>query len=121
VVIKGTTVGTTSDAEGNFTLNVPNDEAVLVFSFIGYRTQEVRVGTTTQFDIRLDPDVETLSEVVVVGYGETKKESLTSAITSVKGQELVKSRTYLILLRVESPVLLPVRRAANLVLTTQGS
>jgi TonB-linked SusC/RagA family outer membrane protein len=91
VVIKGTSVGTTSDADGKFSLNVNSNDDVLVFSFIGYQTQEVTVGSTTRFDIRLTPDIETLSEVVVVGYGQTKKESLTSAITSVKGQDLVKS------------------------------
>ena len=90
IVVKGTSAGTTSDSDGKFSLNVSNAD-VLVFSFIGYETQEVAVGTATQLDIRLDPDVETLSEVVVVGYGETKKESLTSAISAVKGKELLKS------------------------------
>ena len=72
IVIKGTSVGTTSNADGKFSLNVSNTD-VLVFSFIGYETQEVSVGAATQLDIRLAPDVETLSEVVVVGYGQTKK------------------------------------------------
>jgi TonB-dependent starch-binding outer membrane protein SusC len=91
VVLKGTTAGTTTDSEGAFAINVPGEDAVLIFSFIGYETQEVRVGTATRLDISLKDDIETLTEVVVVGYGETKKQSLTSAITSVKGQELVKS------------------------------
>ena len=91
VIVKGTSVGTTTDAQGGFALSVPNQDAVLVFSFIGYKSQEVPVGSQSTFEIRLIADIETLSEVVVVGYGETKKESLTSAITSVKGKELVKS------------------------------
>src|SRR5687768_9451886 len=91
VIVKGTSVGTTTDSEGAFALDVPGQDAVLVFSFIGYESQEVQVGSQTVFEIKLAADVETLSEVVVVGYGETKKESLTSAITSVKGQDLVKS------------------------------
>ncbi|MBT1697320.1 TonB-dependent receptor [Fulvivirgaceae bacterium PWU4] len=91
VIIKGTSIGTTTDADGLFALNAPNQSAVLVFSFIGYKTTEVPVGSQSSFEIKLLPDVETLTEVVVVGYGETKKESLTSAITSVKGKELVKS------------------------------
>jgi TonB-linked SusC/RagA family outer membrane protein len=91
VIVKGTSVGTTTDAQGAFAVNVPNQDAVLVFSFIGYMSQEVPVGSQTTFEIKLVSDIETLSEVVVVGYGETKKESLTSAITSVKGRELVKS------------------------------
>jgi TonB-dependent starch-binding outer membrane protein SusC len=91
VILKGTSVGTTTDAEGKFALNVPNQNATLVFSFIGYKSHEVVVGTQSSFDIALAPDLQTLSEVVVVGYGETKKASLTSAITSVKGKDLVKS------------------------------
>lgn len=91
VVVKGTSLGTTTDSEGTFSLVVPDQSAVLVFSFIGYKVQEVTVGSQSLFDIRLIADIETLSEIVVVGYGETKKESLTSAISSVKGKELVKS------------------------------
>ena len=91
VIIKGTSVGTTTDAEGSFTLNTSEEDDVLVFSFIGYKTLEMPVGTQSSFEITLSQDIETLSEVIVVGYGETKKESLTSAITSVKGKELVKS------------------------------
>ncbi len=91
VIVKGTSVGTTTDAQGTFALNVPDQNAVLVFSFIGYKSQEVAVGSQSLFEIKLVADIETLSEVVVVGYGETKRESLTSAITSVKGKELVKS------------------------------
>jgi TonB-dependent starch-binding outer membrane protein SusC len=90
VVIKGTSAGTTTDAQGAFSLNVP-DDAVLVFSFIGFKTQEVTVGSTTKFEIRLISDVETLSEVVVVGYGEQKKETLTGSVSQVKGADLVKS------------------------------
>ena len=91
VIVKGTSIGTTTDAQGGFALSVPNQDAVLVFSFIGYKSQEVPVGSQSTFEIKLASDIETLSEVVVVGYGETKKESLTSAITSVKGKDLVKS------------------------------
>jgi TonB-dependent starch-binding outer membrane protein SusC len=91
VVLKGTSIGTTTDADGKYTMNVSGQDATLVFSFIGYKSQEVKVGSSTKVDVQLLPDIETLSEVVVVGYGETKKESLTSAISSVKGQDLVKS------------------------------
>src|SRR5688500_3262460 len=91
VIVKGTSVGTTTDSEGAFALAVPDQNAVLVFSFIGYKSQEVSVGSQTRFDITLATDIETLSEVVVVGYGQTKKESLTGAITAVKGKDLVKS------------------------------
>src|SRR5688572_30648209 len=86
VIIKGTSIGTTTDSDGAFSLNVTDQAAVLVFSFIGYKSQEVPVGVQSSFEIVLAADIETLSEIVVVGYGETKKESLTSAITSVKGK-----------------------------------
>lgn len=91
VIVKGTSIGTTTDSQGTFNINVPDATSVLVFSFIGYKSQEVSVGTQTNLEIKLAADVSTLSEVVIVGYGETKKESLTSAITSVKGAEFVKS------------------------------
>jgi TonB-linked SusC/RagA family outer membrane protein len=91
IVVKGTSIGTTSDGNGDFALNVSDPNAVLIFSFIGYTSQEIPVGSQTTFSVALESDTETLSEVIVVGYGETKKESLTSAITSVKGKEFVKS------------------------------
>lgn len=91
VVVKGTTIGTTTDANGTFSLNVSDQEAVLVFSFIGYTTYEVTVGSQTAIEVQLAPDIQTLSEIVVVGYGEQKKETLTGSISQVKGAELVKS------------------------------
>jgi TonB-linked SusC/RagA family outer membrane protein len=87
VLVKGTSTGTTTDGNGAFVINAPQD-AVLVFSFIGYTTQEVPVSNRTQFDITLAPDTRTLSEVVVVGYGTQRKTDLTGAITSIKGESL---------------------------------
>ncbi|HEY9007423.1 MAG TPA: TonB-dependent receptor [Ohtaekwangia sp.] len=91
VIVKGTSIGTTSDAEGRYSLNVPDQNAVLVFSFIGYQTQEVSVGGQTSIDVVLVSDVETLSEVVVVGYGEQKRETVTGSISQIKGEDMVKS------------------------------
>jgi len=91
VFFKGTTIGTSTDGDGKFTLNASEKDAVLVFSFIGYATQEVIVGTQTTIDVQLVSDASTLSEVVVVGYGEQKKETLTGSISQVKGADLVKS------------------------------
>jgi TonB-dependent starch-binding outer membrane protein SusC len=88
VLEKGTTNGTTSDVDGNFTLSVMGENSVLVFSFIGYTTQEVPVGNKTSFTIQLEPDFRTLNEVVVVGYGTVKKSDLTGAVSSVKAEEL---------------------------------
>ena len=88
ILEKGTTNGTTSDVDGNFTLSVMGENSTLVFSFIGYSTREVPVGNQTTFNIQLEPDMRALNEVVVVGYGTVKKSDLTGAVSSVKGEEL---------------------------------
>ena len=81
VKVKGSTNGTITDIDGNFTLN--NAQGTLVVSFIGYKTQEVAIGNQTNLKIVLKEDSELLDEVVVVGYGTMKKESLTGAVTVV--------------------------------------
>jgi TonB-linked SusC/RagA family outer membrane protein len=91
VLVKGTTIGTTTDADGKYSLEVPDGNTTLVFSFIGYITQEVDIASRTTVDITLVADVQQLSEVVVVGYGEQKKETVTGSVASVKGSDLVKS------------------------------
>ncbi|HEX6225503.1 MAG TPA: SusC/RagA family TonB-linked outer membrane protein [Chryseolinea sp.] len=88
VLVKGTSVGTTSDAAGKYTINVPDENAVLVVSFIGYTTQEINVGTQTTINVKMAPDVTQLGEVVVVGYGTQKKTSVTGAISSVSSEEI---------------------------------
>jgi TonB-linked SusC/RagA family outer membrane protein len=88
VVIKGTTTGTTTDVEGAYTLSVPDQQAVLVFSFIGYTREEAVVGNRTTLDMQLLPDIETLGEVVVVGYGQQTKQSLTGAVNQVTTQAI---------------------------------
>ncbi len=87
ITVKGTTDGVMTDAEGNFTINV-KDDAVLVFNFIGYRTQEIKVGAQATMNVVMAEDVEGLDEVVVIGYGTMKKSDLTGAVASVKGDEL---------------------------------
>ena len=88
VLVKGSTVGTTSDAQGRFSLSVPDENAILIVSFIGYITQEIPVGNQTSINIKLVPDVTQLGEVVVVGYGTQKKTSVTGAISSVSSEEI---------------------------------
>lgn len=88
ILEKGTTNGTTSDVDGNFSLSVMGENSVLIFSFIGYTSREVTVGNQTTFNIQLEPDYRTLSEVVVVGYGTVRKSDLTGAVSSVKSEEL---------------------------------
>ncbi|MBX2894683.1 MAG: TonB-dependent receptor [Cyclobacteriaceae bacterium] len=90
ILEKGTTNGTVADAEGRYKLTVASQESVLVFSFVGTATQEVRVGTQTEISIQLQPDAATLSEIVVVGYGTQKRSDVTGAIASVKSDEFNK-------------------------------
>ncbi len=91
VLVKGTTNGTVTDMDGKFTLNVSGPTDVLVISFIGFTPMEVEVGSKTVFDLTLLPDTKSLEEVIVVGYGEQKKETITGSVATVKGKELTKS------------------------------
>jgi TonB-dependent starch-binding outer membrane protein SusC len=92
VLIKGTTTGTSTDVNGNFVVDAsPND--VLVISFIGYKTQEITVGNQTSLSITITEDLTTLSELVVIGYGEQKKVLNTGANLQVKGDDLQKLST----------------------------
>lgn len=86
IIEKGTTNGTTTDFDGNYAISVGSN-ATLVFSFIGFVTQEASVGSRTTLDISLASDVTALSEVVVVGYGTQEKKEITSSVTSVKAAD----------------------------------
>lgn len=88
ITIKGTTSGTITDMNGNFSLTVPEDAQILVFSFVGMQTQEVEIGDKLRFDIVLHEDIVGLDEVVVVGYGTMKKANLTGAVSSIENEEL---------------------------------
>ena len=92
VMEKGTTNGTVTDFDGNFTLNV-NPGATIVLSYIGYETQEIKVGNQSNFNITLNEDDAVLEEVVVVGYGVQKKKLVTGATVQVKGEEIAKLNT----------------------------
>ena len=89
VVEKGTTNGIITDADGNYKLTVP-EGATLVFSFLGYVTQEIEIGNRTEIDVVLEPDATQLDEVVVVGYGAVKKSDLTGSVGSMKSEEIAK-------------------------------
>ncbi len=89
VLQKGTTNGTVTDSDGAFRINV-SQNTTLVFSFVGYSTQEVAVGSQSSVNVALQSDVTALSEVVVTGYGTQEKKELTSSITSVKSSEFNK-------------------------------
>jgi TonB-linked SusC/RagA family outer membrane protein len=90
ILEKGTSNGTVADADGNYRISVASQESILVFSFVGTATQEVRVGLQTEISIQLLPDAETLSEIVVVGYGTQKRSDVTGAIASVKSEDFNK-------------------------------
>lgn len=91
IVVKGTTNGTISGMDGRFSLEIPNNNAVLQVSYIGYLNQTITVGNQKELNIRLVEDTKSLEEVVVVGYGTQKKEVVTAAITSVKADDIAVS------------------------------
>ncbi len=88
VLVKGTTTGTATDIDGKYSLNVPNDQAVLVFSFIGYGTMEQVVGNRSVVDVKLAPDEQTLTELVVTGYTIDSRRETTGAIATVDPKDL---------------------------------
>ena len=88
VLVKGTTTGTATDIDGKFSLNVPNDQAVLVFSFIGYAKIEQVVGNRSVVDVKMRPDEQTLTELVVTGYTIDSRRETTGAIATVDPKDL---------------------------------
>ena len=94
VMVKGSTLGTTTNVDGNFSINVPNNNSILVFTHVGYLTKEVVVGNETDIIIVLEADLtQQLTDVVVVGYGTQKKVTVTGSVAQVKGSELAKTPT----------------------------
>ena len=92
VMMKGSSKGAVTDLDGKFSLSVPSN-STLVISYIGYQTQEIKVGNKRTVSVALVPDDQLLDEVVVVGYGTVKKRDLTGAVTSVKAEDIVRSPT----------------------------
>ncbi|MVN76722.1 SusC/RagA family TonB-linked outer membrane protein [Hymenobacter sp. HMF4947] len=88
VVVKGTTVGATTDVNGNYTVSVPDDSSILVFSSVGFAKQEIAVGKRTSLSPTLAPETQALNEVQVVGYGTQKKSQVTGAISTVSDEQL---------------------------------
>ena len=93
VIEKGTTNGTVTDVDGTYSINVNSPDAALQFSFIGYQSTQVEVGTRKVIDVRLEADVKSLDEVVVVGYGTQKKSDLTGAVAKVASEDLQELST----------------------------
>ncbi|WP_332735468.1 SusC/RagA family TonB-linked outer membrane protein [Flavihumibacter sp.] len=88
VVVKGTTIGTTTTEDGSFSFSIPDNARTLVISSIGMASQEVGIGNRTNFSITMGADDKDLQEVVVVGYGTVKKKEVTASISTVKGQAI---------------------------------
>lgn len=88
VLVKGGTTGTVTDVDGNYSLTVPSGANTLVFSSVGYETAEVDINGRSTINIDLSPDLQSLSEVVVVGYGTVKKSDLTGSVASIEGESI---------------------------------
>ncbi|APS40584.1 SusC/RagA family TonB-linked outer membrane protein [Salegentibacter sp. T436] len=88
VIVKGTSQGTQTDFDGNYNLEQVSENATLVFSYLGFITEEIQVDGRNSIDIALKPDQEALDEVVVIGYGTVKKSDLTGAVSSIKAEDL---------------------------------
>jgi TonB-dependent starch-binding outer membrane protein SusC len=88
VLVRGTSTGTASDVDGRYTISVPSDQSVLVFTFVGYTTAELPVGGRSTVDVQMSPDVQTLTELVVTGYAVQEKKDITGSVGVVKAKEL---------------------------------
>jgi iron complex outermembrane receptor protein len=90
ILEKGTSVGTTTDVDGNYRIQVSSGNAVLAFSFIGYRTSEISVADQSSVNLTMEPDVTSLGEVVVIGYGTTERKQITSSVATVDSRDFNK-------------------------------
>lgn len=88
VVVKGTSIGIVTDIDGNFTLSIPSDAKVLVFSFVGMKQQEVTIGNASTFNITLQTESIGLEEVIAVGYASQKKANVVGSVASVNGDKI---------------------------------
>jgi TonB-linked SusC/RagA family outer membrane protein len=88
IVVKETTIGVVSNTDGTYTINVPDENSVLVFSFVGFATQEIQVENKSKIDVIMAEDVQKLDEVVIVAYGSQKKSHLTGSVASIKTDKL---------------------------------
>lgn len=113
VVVKGTKIGTSTDAEGNFTLSVNGDAKALIVTGVGFDRQELSIGSVNRFAVSLKPATSSLNEVVVVAYGTRKKSDLTGAVTSISEKDFQKGN-------INSPEQLLQGKVAGLQITTGG-
>lgn len=90
VAVRGTSTGTTTDANGNYSISAPDGSATLVFSYVGYQTQEVAIGNRTEINVSLTPSASQMEQVIVVGYGTQRRRDVTGSVASVRGAELAR-------------------------------
>ena len=93
VQVKGTSTGSITDFDGNYTLEVPSGKNILEISYIGYKTKEITIGNNSLINIKMEPDTQALDEVVVIGYGTVKKRDLTGAVASMKNEDVTVAPT----------------------------
>lgn len=93
ILVKGTTIGTQTDFDGNYSIEVENTDNVLVFSYIGYLTQEVAIANKTIINVILKEDIAALDEIVIVGYGAVRKRDLTGSVSSINGEAVSETPT----------------------------
>ena len=87
VKVAGSGLGTTTDIDGNYTITIPDENAVLVFSFVGYTSEEVTVGKQSIINVQLASDIKSLQEIVVIGYGEQQKRDITGSLSSLTSED----------------------------------
>lgn len=90
ILVKGTSTGTVTDIDGQFSINVPDGQETLVFSYTGYETMEVSLNGRTQLQITMQENIAALDEIVVIGYGSVKKSDVTGSVASIKAEEIGK-------------------------------
>lgn len=89
VFVKGTSVGSTTDLDGNYTISIKSPDDMIVFRFVGYSSQEIKVGDQTKIDVSLSADIVNLDELVVMGYSSKTRNEITSAVTTVSSEKLM--------------------------------
>ncbi|MFI1744897.1 SusC/RagA family TonB-linked outer membrane protein [Thalassobellus sediminis] len=114
VILKGSNTGATTDFDGNYTIKNVSSTGTLVFSYIGYKTKEVSINNQQTINVTLETDTATLDEVVVIGYGTQRKESVTGSVVSIKGEDLAEIQTANFQQALQG-------RAAGVQITTTGS
>ncbi len=94
ITIEGTTQGVVTDVDGKYTINVPGPNSILVFSFIGYNTERIVLSGTNVIDVKLIPDIKSLEEVVVVGYGTQRKSDIAGSISVASAEDVLKTSSF---------------------------